>query len=103
MPTEREQEQAELILYLVKANAQGLRELAQTVSELAAAVAADHARLNQLAETLQPYGQNDLDVQLAELRGEMRNRPTIRQLLVASVSAATLVGLVVFGIMGVIY
>ena len=102
MTTQREEEQAQLILYLVKANAEGLKELAETVSKLAAAVAADHARLNQFESTLQPFGQADLDVQLAELRSEMRSRPTIRQLLVAAVSLATLAGMIGFGIAGVL-
>ena len=79
----------DVILHIVRSNA-------ECVQGLVAATAALQAEVG----VLKRRGEADskLAVEIAELRAELRSRPTVRQLLSAVVTAATLAGAIAFGL-----
>lgn len=89
---DRQLEVLDVLLHIVRSNAESCQSLLISTTALQVQVEAlmrAEARDERLA------------IELAELKVELKSRPTVRQLLSAIVSAAGLTGLVVFGILQV--
>lgn len=91
----------ELLLYLVSQNAEAIAQMSESVCELTASVRELTTRVGAL-ERMQERD-TVLVAELVEVRGELKSRPTFKQVLAASFSVAALVATVVIGTQGLLF